>query len=70
MDAALFAHSLAEARDTAYRGVVRPVEGTILTVSKDIAEAADQALAQGASSTLHILEAIVPAADASVERTQ
>ena len=70
MDAALFAHSLAEARDTAYRGVVRPVEGTILTVSKDIAEAADQALAQGASSTLHILEAIVPAADASVVRTQ
>ena len=70
MDAALFAHSLAEARDTAYRGVVRPVEGTILTVSKDIAEAADRALAQGASSTLHILEAIVPAADASVERTQ
>jgi len=70
MDATLFAHSLAEARDTAYRGVVRPVEGTILTVSKDIAEAADQALVQGASSTLHILEAIVPAADASVERTQ
>ena len=70
MDAALFAHGLAEARDTAYRGVVRPVEGTILTVSKDVAEAADQALAQGASSTLHILEAIVPAADASVERTQ
>ncbi len=70
MDAALFTHGLAEARDTAYRGVVRPVEGTILTVSKDIAEAADQALAQGASSTLHILEAIVPAADASVERTQ
>jgi DAK2 domain fusion protein YloV len=70
MDAALFTHGLAEARDTAYRGVVRPVEGTILTVSKDIAEAADQALAQGASSTLHILEAIVPAADVSVERTQ
>ena len=70
MDAALFAHGLAEARDTAYRGVVRPVEGTILTVSKDVAEAAHQALAQGASSTLHILEAIVPAADASVERTQ
>jgi dihydroxyacetone kinase-like predicted kinase len=32
--------AFAEARDTAYKGVVRPVEGTILTVSKDIAQAA------------------------------
>jgi DAK2 domain fusion protein YloV len=70
MDAPLFARALVEARDTAYRGVVKPVEGTILTVSTDIAAAAEQAVNQGASSTLHILEAIVPAADASVERTQ
>src|SRR5512139_82011 len=27
--------ALADARDTAYKGVVRPVEGTILTVAKD-----------------------------------
>jgi DAK2 domain fusion protein YloV len=70
MNAPLFARALVEARDTAYRGVVKPVEGTILTVSTDIAAAAEQAVNQGASSTLHILEAIVPAADASVERTQ
>jgi uncharacterized protein len=36
MDAALMASALAEARNTAYKGVVRPVEGTILTVAKDI----------------------------------
>jgi hypothetical protein len=70
MDVELFTRALVEARDTAYRGVVKPVEGTILTVSKDIAEAAEQALARGANSTLHILEAVVPAADASVVRTQ
>ncbi len=37
-------HAFAEARDTAYKGVVRPVEGTILTVAKDAAAAAAQAL--------------------------
>src|SRR5512143_3589594 len=36
--------ALAEARDTAYKGVVRPVEGTILTVAKDVATAAEAAL--------------------------
>ncbi len=30
------------ARDTAYKGVVRPVEGTILTVAKDVAAAAEK----------------------------
>ena len=45
MDAALLVRALAEARTTAYKGVVRPVEGTILTVTKDIAVAAEQKLA-------------------------
>src|SRR5574338_182907 len=31
MDGPTLAHALAEARNTAYKGVVRPVEGTILT---------------------------------------
>ena len=35
--------ALHEARNTAYRGVVRPVEGTLLTVIKDVAGAAQQA---------------------------
>jgi len=69
MDVPSFVRGLAEARDTAYKGVVRPVEGTILTVAKDIASAAEQAQKEGASSALEILERIVQAADESVQRT-
>ena len=58
-----------EARDTAYRGVVQPVEGTILTVSKDIATAADAAYQNGTRSTFEIMQVVVEAADASVENT-
>lgn len=69
MDAKLFAEALKEARETAYKGVVRPVEGTILTVSSDIAQAAREAYDNGASSAFEILERVVPAADQSVQRT-
>jgi DAK2 domain fusion protein YloV len=69
MDAAALVQALQEARDTAYKGVVRPVEGTILTVSKDMAAAARKALDQGIESTFEILERIVDAAEESVERT-
>ena len=41
IDGLTFANALALARDTAYKGVVRPVEGTILTVAKDMASAAE-----------------------------
>jgi DAK2 domain fusion protein YloV len=60
--------ALGEARDTAYKGVVRPVEGTILTVAKDTATAAEAALQQ-TQDPLLILEKIVPAADESVQHT-
>jgi uncharacterized protein len=60
--------AFAEARDTAYKGVVRPVEGTILTVAKDTATAAAQALRE-TNNPFEILALIVPAANASVERT-
>ena len=69
VDARGVAQALAEARDTAYRGVVRPVEGTILTVSSDVAEAARAAVEDGATSGLEGLERIVQAAEDSVERT-
>ena len=69
VDAACIVAALEEARETAYRGVVRPVEGTILTVSKDVAAAARTALDGGADSTLEILEIVVAAADESVKRT-
>jgi hypothetical protein len=39
LEAPTMVQAFAEARDTAYKGVVRPVEGTILTVAKDSAAA-------------------------------
>jgi DAK2 domain fusion protein YloV len=69
VDAAGLAEALAEARETAYRGVVRPVEGTILTVSTDMAEAARQAIESGTTSGLEVLERVVQAAEDSVART-
>lgn len=69
MSAESFAASLKAASETAYKGVVRPVEGTILTVSKDIAAEAQKALENGMTSVLELLEQVVEAADDSVERT-
>jgi DAK2 domain fusion protein YloV len=68
LDGPNLVRALAEARDTAYRGVVRPVEGTILTVAKDIASAAEETL-KSTSNIITILETVVLAADASVLRT-
>jgi uncharacterized protein len=56
------------ASETAYKGVVRPVEGTILTVSKDIANAAKDILLE-TKNPYEIITRIVPAADESVRRT-
>lgn len=68
MDVELLAKALQEAKETAYKGVVRPVEGTILTVIKDIAAQAEVSVQRTASFT-EVLADIVKAADASVERT-
>ena len=68
LDGQSLVSSFAEARDVAYKGVVRPVEGTILTVAKDIAAAAEIAL-KDTNDPINILERIVLAADESVERT-
>lgn len=68
MDAALMSKGLTEARNTAYKGVVRPVEGTILTVIKDVAAAAEKTLAQTDDMNV-MLERIVAAADVSVQHT-
>ncbi len=68
IDAPTLASAFAAARDTAYKGVVRPVEGTILTVAKDMATAAEEALAN-TQDLFEMLEIVVEEADASVERT-
>jgi uncharacterized protein len=68
MDAALMKAALAEARNTAYKGVVRPVEGTILTVAKDIAAEAELAV-QETDDLQVLLDRIIKAADISVKHT-
>ncbi len=68
VDGAALAAAFTEAKITAYKGVVRPVEGTILTVSKDIATEAEVALAD-TQDPVEILRRCVAAADASVQRT-
>ncbi len=68
MNARQLVTALNEARNTAYKGVVRPVEGTILTVAKDVAAGAEQAL-KGTNDLVEMLEAMVAAADESVKNT-
>jgi hypothetical protein len=67
-DALTFAKALREASETAYRGSVRPVEGTILTVAKDCAAAAEDAATRHRELRT-LLERIVAAGNASVART-
>lgn len=62
------ANAFATARDTAYKGVVRPVEGTILTVVKDVATATGEAV-EKIKDPIELLEIAMEAAAESVERT-
>lgn len=68
LDGHLLVDALHQGRNTAYKGVVRPVEGTILTVAKDIAAEAERAFTD-TQDPYDILERIVSAADESVLRT-
>lgn len=68
MDANLIVNALAESRNTAYKGVVRPVEGTILTVIKDIASAVEAAHKES-DDLGFLLGKMVAAADESVQHT-
>lgn len=66
--AADLAAALKEGSITAYQGVIEPVEGTMLTVSRDVATAA-LAAAQETDDLRVVLEKTVAAARASVDRT-
>src|SRR5215510_2099039 len=68
LDGESLAKGFAEARDTAYKGVVKPVEGTILTVIRGVADATEAAL-QSTSDAITIFEVAVKAADEAVQRT-
>jgi DAK2 domain fusion protein YloV len=68
LDKETLVKAFGEARDTAYKGVVRPIEGTILTVIKEVAIATEAALGS-AKDAVEILEVAVKAADEAVKRT-
>jgi DAK2 domain fusion protein YloV len=63
-----FAAALQESARMAYTAVIKPVEGTILTVIRETAEAAQASAAQGADLTV-VLEVSVYAARAAVQKT-
>jgi hypothetical protein len=68
LDGQLLVNALHQGRNTAYKGVVHPVEGTILTVAKDIDAEGERSLPD-TQDPYEILERIVAAADASVQKT-
>jgi DAK2 domain fusion protein YloV len=67
-DAVDLAHALTKAREMAYRAVIKPVEGTMLTVVREAAEAAEAA-AKEKNDVLFVLGRAVEAARESVART-
>ncbi|TDL79908.1 DAK2 domain-containing protein [Peribacillus frigoritolerans] len=65
-----FANALQAGVNTAYKAVMKPVEGTILTVAKDSAKkAVDTIEADPSISIDQLMEAILTEAKASLERT-
>jgi len=67
MDSVTFSKALNEAKNTAYKGVVRPVEGTILTVIKDIANSSHDAVKE--NNIVAMIEKLLITADESVQNT-
>jgi hypothetical protein len=69
VDAPVLARALRGASDAAYRGVGRPVEGTMLTVIRELAEEAE-ARATNGGSPAELLRAAVRRGEDTVARTQ
>ncbi|WP_102271500.1 DAK2 domain-containing protein [Cytobacillus massiliigabonensis] len=63
-----FADALQNGVDTAYKAVMKPVEGTILTVAKDAAKKAVQA-AKNEENLIAVMDEVVKEAKASLNRT-
>jgi len=68
MNGKFLVEGLKQARDTAYKGVVRPVEGTILTVCKYMAIAAEECL-KDTDDPYQIIRIVTDAAQVSVDHT-
>jgi len=69
LDPAGLCEALAEGSRVAYLAVKRPVEGTILSVARESAQAAQKALDQGGDLS-ELLDALVAEAWAAVERSR
>lgn len=69
LDAEAFAAGLDGARERAYSSVREPVEGTMLTVIKDAAEAAQEAVESGEADLTSVVGTARMAAHDSVRRT-
>ncbi len=69
VDPPVLASALKEASIAADEAVSTPVEGTILTVVRDVANAAADAVDQGVDELIHLVEGCQQAGRASLERT-
>ncbi|MBN1564922.1 MAG: DAK2 domain-containing protein [Anaerolineae bacterium] len=69
LDADLLVKSLREAADTAYRGVIKPVEGTILTVAREAAEEAEEAHESTQGDITALLDRVIERARDALART-
>ena len=63
------ANALLQASVMAYKGLSNPVEGTILTVIREAASAAETQVSSGSNNCISIMEAVVSAASESVANT-
>ena len=68
VDGPKLAEALAAASTAAYQAVMRPVEGTILTVVREVAEAADKAASESAT-VVEVLDAAAAAGAEALRRT-
>jgi hypothetical protein len=68
IDAKIFAKALSNGAVVAYEAVMKPVEGTILTVVKDMARVARRS-SRKTEDIEHLLEAVLKEGMASLERT-
>jgi len=68
-NAADLANALQESSAMAYRGISNPVEGTMLTVIKDVATAVEAEVAGNGRDLIAVMEAAVNAAGESVANT-
>ena len=68
IDAKEFAEAIQNGVSIAYKAIIKPVEGTILTVAREAAEAGLKA-AENTTSVVEVMEAIYVEAQASLKRT-